>query len=269
MLRLADVTLVAVDCAQPAAALLALERCTAVCRFGEVLLATDAPIDAGRVRTVPIAPLRSRAEYSEFIIRRLGAVVGSSHALLVQWDGFILDPAAWNDAFLEWDYIGAPWGYGDGMDVGNGGFSLRSRRLMDAGKDPEIKECEPEDERICRTYRPYLEARYGIRFAPLELARRFSVEHVESAYPTFGFHGAFNLWRALDGAGIGRLIHALPPAAFARQDMLALAYRCWEQRRHQDAEELLMHIVTLNPDHSGAALMLAEMRADPRRVSVE
>jgi len=195
-------------------------------------------------------------------MRRLAALIDTSHALLVQWDGFIIDAAEWRDEFLDWDYIGAPWGYGDGMDVGNGGFSLRSRRLVEACEDPAIADFEPEDERICRTYRPYLETRYDIRFAPLELARRFSVEHVESPYSTFGFHGAFNLWRALDAGGLEQLVSALPSAALARQDVLALAYRCWNQRRTREAECLLARIVALHPDHTGAELMLAEVRAD-------
>ncbi len=262
MLRLPDVTLVAVDCVQPGAALLALQRCVADCRFAEVLFVTDALIDATGIRRVPIAPLRTRAGYSEFIMRELAAVVATSHALLVQWDGFILDSTLWRDEFLAWDYLGAPWGYGDGMDVGNGGFSLRSRKLLAACTDPALTEFEPEDERICRTYRPYLEARHGIRFAPLAIARDFSVEHVESPRPTFGFHGAFNLWRALDATDLERLAAALPPDALARQDILALAYRCWIQGRLQDAERLLTRIVATHPDHTGAELMLSEVRAD-------
>ena len=48
---------------------------------------------------------------------------------------------------------------------GNGGFSLRSRRLLQALQDPRIALSVVEDETICRTFRPLLERDYGIRFA--------------------------------------------------------------------------------------------------------
>ena len=53
--------------------------------------------------------------------------------LLIQWDGYVVNPEAWDPAFLGCDYLGAKWyWHDDGMRVGNGGFSLRSRRLLDA-----------------------------------------------------------------------------------------------------------------------------------------
>jgi hypothetical protein len=262
MLRLGEVTLAAIDCVQPAAAALALERCTASCRFAEVLLFTDSAIVVPGARTVAIAPLRSRAAYSEFVLKRLASHIDSAFVLLVQWDGFIRSVHAWRDQFLAWDYIGAPWGHGDGMDVGNGGFSLRSAKLLRACTDPAIDECEPEDDRICRTYRPYLEVTHGIRFAPVELARRFSVEHVDSGEDTFGFHGPFNLWRGLDGDGLLRLLDSLPDEVLARPDMLGLAYRCWQGHRVDDAVRVLGRIVERQADHAGARLMLTEIRAE-------
>ena len=88
----------------------------------------------------------------------------------------------------------------DGMRVGNGGFSLRSRRLLEALQDPRIALADAEDETICRTFRPLLEREYGIRFADESLADRFSFE---AAYPVgrpFGFHGLFNFCRVVPPA---------------------------------------------------------------------
>jgi hypothetical protein len=116
---------------------------------------------------------------------------------VVQWDGFITDPTRWDPRFLEYDYIGAPWPDQDPA-VGNGGFSLRSRRLVDALAAMDTPEVHPEDHRICQLYRPQLEADFGIRFAPVELAARFSWETGEPPGPSFGFHAFFNFHRVLD-----------------------------------------------------------------------
>src|SRR5262245_61590852 len=73
-------------------------------------------------------PIRSLQEYSEFCIKELAKHMIRKHCLIVQEDGYIIRPHLWNPLWLNFDYIGAPWG--DGV-VGNGGFSLRSRRLME------------------------------------------------------------------------------------------------------------------------------------------
>ena len=78
---------------------------------------------------------------------------------------FVRDASAWRPDFLAWDYIGAPWPeQAGGLQVGNGGFSLRSQRLLKAGLDPLIVQEHPEDVMLCRTYRAALEARHGLRF---------------------------------------------------------------------------------------------------------
>ena len=70
------------------------------------------------------------------------------------------NPAAWDAAFLDCDYLGAKWfWHNDGMRVGNGGFSLRSRRLLLALQDPRIDLVEAEDTAICRMFPPAARAR--------------------------------------------------------------------------------------------------------------
>ncbi|HEY5971619.1 MAG TPA: DUF5672 family protein [Pseudoxanthomonas sp.] len=142
-----------------------------------------------------IEDISSVAEYSHFMIKRLGEYFSGSHVLIVQWDGFVTDARQWDPRFLEYDYIGAPWKDGS---VGNGGFSLRSRRLVDALQAMQTPETHPEDHCICDRYRAELETRFGIRFAPLELARRFAWEAPDPGHSTFGLHGFFNFHRALD-----------------------------------------------------------------------
>lgn len=141
--------------------------------------------------------IRSKEQYSEFIIKEAYKHIPTSHVLIFQHDGYVHNWKAWDNSWLEYDYIGAPWWYGDGMDVGNGGFSLRSRRLMEiVATDKYINSVglyHPEDDVICRKYRVYLESVYGIKFAPLEVAEKFSFEGYKQ--PTkylseqFGRHG--------------------------------------------------------------------------------
>lgn len=135
-------------------------------------------------------------EYNRFVICELHKYIQTSHILLIQHDGYVLDASAWTDEFLKYDYIGAPWGYKDGRNVGNGGFSLRSKKLhfiiAHASLIQENGVFAPEDEVICRLYRKILEENYGIKFAPEDLADRFSFEQRRPLQKTFGFHAYFH-----------------------------------------------------------------------------
>lgn len=124
--------------------------------------------------------------------------ITTSHILTIQYDGFVLNGSLWSDEFLKYDYIGAPWLFHkDDLQVGNGGFSLRSIRLMRYLENNRQKYPvrHPEDDAICRIYRPSLEA-IGFKFAPVEIASRFSFER-EPKRPVFGFHGLFNVPKVL------------------------------------------------------------------------
>lgn len=149
------------------------------------------PVLAG-VEIVKIPEITSLLEYSEIVMKRLEC--DDSHLLLIQWDGFVIDCSAWTDEFLEYDYIGAPWS--DGR-VGNGGFSLRSRKLIYALRAKEFVVDNSEDILICQTYRKQLEKKYKIRFAPLHVAEKFSFECGPPAGKVLGFHGAFNWCNAV------------------------------------------------------------------------
>ena len=171
----------------------------AQCRFDRVLFFTNRPFDLPGIETRVIADIGSIADYSRFMIRELGRHIETPHALVVQYDGYVLNGKCWDARFAGYDYVGAPWGEADGgRSVGNGGFSLRSRKLLDALRDPRIAELVPEDIAICKTYRRLLENEYGIRFAPPELAELFSFESLTPPGPTFGFHGISHMVRVLE-----------------------------------------------------------------------
>lgn len=176
---LPTVTLIGVDSEKDRLSA-AMNICREHIQFGDIQLLNE--------------PLTSKEQYSQFCMKELYKYVNTTHLLICQYDGFINNWKSWNSDWLQYDYIGAPWYYTDGMAVGNGGFSLRSRRLMEIlATDERITILHPEDHHICRTYRAYLEFRYGIKFAPREVAERFSFEgyNQPDKYLTdqFGVHG--------------------------------------------------------------------------------
>lgn len=138
--------------------------------------------------------------YSNFILYQLHRYLDSDFLLLMQQDGFILNPEAWDDAFLTYDYLGAPWPKDlswvlPGCQVGNGGFSLRSRRLTTLTS----KLFYPivyggginEDFAIGCVAREFMESR-GIQYPSVETALRFSIEQASPDWhqpeQSFGFH---------------------------------------------------------------------------------
>ena len=197
-------------------ALKALQRCVDQIEFGDAFLCADAASLGGRslpagVRWIEIEPLRSIEAYSEFVIKSLATHVRTSHVLIVQWDGFVLNSAAWSDEFLGFDYIGAPWNHiAEPFSVGNGGFSLRSLRLLQALQSPAIVPSHPEDVCICVTHRATLEAQ-GLRFAPTALARRFAVEDDPLSPQVFGFHGPYHLPAVLEPSQTLAFVESLTP----------------------------------------------------------
>lgn len=142
---------------------------------------------------ITIPPIKSKEEHSVFVMKDLNNYIDTDFVLIVQWDGFVLHPEMWTDEFLEYDYIGAPWWYttidkNDKYNVGNGGFSLRTKTLLDiVQNDIHIPACFPEDHHICRTFGEYL-TDLGIKFAPESLASVFSFEVIPPKTKTFGFH---------------------------------------------------------------------------------
>lgn len=149
--------------------------------------------------------------YSHLCVKVMPKICTEDYNLIVQYDGFAVNSEAWTDEFLQYDYIGACW-----IDntVGNGGFSLRSRKLYDAFIEMDAKyktedypdkyntpfftvfnghsTVIPEDVLICKILRAKLYQFHNIRFAPMELAHRFSIENHKNndwVGRSLGFHG--------------------------------------------------------------------------------
>lgn len=201
-LDLQDVTLVMVETREHALASLAIEDCLKVATFGDVLILTDKPAEFSSVaehcnpRFYEVPDWPSKVGWSQSWWYDVPPLLRTSQTLNIQWDSWIWKPELWTDEFLKYDYIGAPWWYKDGKNVGNGGFSLVSTRLKRYLRAQRWKfPCDTpvDDDLLCRKYRPALEE-VGFVWAPEKVANRFAFECCRPA-PTsehFGFHALFN-----------------------------------------------------------------------------
>ena len=222
-LSLPNVTLVGVEGVEKNLSkfLFAAEQCCKDIEFGEVKLLSH--LDFDHKDRIEIGKIHNTAEYSAFIFHDIHNYISTEFMIIFQWDGFILNSSSWDQDFLNYDYVGSPWFDGK---VGNGGFSLRSKKLMELCS--KIQPMDPfeflrthhggifkefgtthedglftpnddalpaqlvaEDHLICRYYEQYLENK-GMKFAPQDLAKKFSLEHNWAhPYPwsdQFGFH---------------------------------------------------------------------------------
>jgi hypothetical protein len=160
-------------------------------------------------------------EYNQFIVSNLTQYINTDYCILIQSDGFITNSSVWSDDFLKYDYIGHVWDFINlpyhlpGVDpavvakkgpenlnrVGNGGFSFRSKKLLDATATIPVKCEKGEDAFICNDQFDYLTDK-GIVFGTVEIARLFSedpnVHFCKSYQTTFGFHGDKNLINTYD-----------------------------------------------------------------------
>jgi len=262
VLDLPDVTLCSVDAVNHALALRARERSQRDIRFGRTLFVTDAyPSDilvpAG-IEVIAVGPIMSQQAYSQFVLKDLHAHIATSHVLLIQWDGYVVHADMWKVGFLATDYIGAPWPDGT---VGNGGFSLRSRRLLAALQDDRFPLLtNNEDVTICCMHRGRLESEFSIQFSPSALARQFSFE-METAYVhqgmrTFGFHGVFNLFLAEPEEQIVAVAALLPAATARSEGVRMLLWNLVGAEKWDAAFAVGQRILANNPDDPRAQDML-------------
>ena len=174
-----------------------------------------------KVRNIP--PIRSKSAYNHWMIHEMHSRLETTHMLIHQADGMVSNAHLWNPDWLQYDYIGALWpkwlldsGYAGASwnksykaptapyTVGNGGFSLRSKRLMERVSQLVPKDAEDylEDAVICLDLGNMLR-KEGFQFAPPEVAARFAIENYIPEFPdmcpdtTFGWHNNMHLDRVV------------------------------------------------------------------------
>lgn len=210
MLHLPNVTLIAVSSVELSGTDLALQISSHDIEFAAIkFLSSEEWVPSSpQIQMIKI-PRLDIVGYSRFILGDLYKYVETEYCLVVQSDGFVLNANKWNPAFLEYDYIGAPWPMDlklqpgnisldlSGNNVGNGGFSLRSKRLLEATAkipfDDLTFPTKSEDLILCHFLHQVM-LDVGVRFPRPEFAAQFSVESPSAAYgqdprTSFGFHG--------------------------------------------------------------------------------
>jgi ADP-heptose:LPS heptosyltransferase len=195
MRKLKNTSLICVDCFSYGSAVAAIKKSIEQMQFERILFLTDIPIKIDGIEVIQIPTIRSKREYSNFIIKQLYQHIPDDcdYFCLIQADGYIIDGTQWDDKYFDYDYIGASWIFDDDRQVGNGGSSFRTKRLHKIlAEDEMISVLHPEDHSICIIYKFYLEEKYGVRFAPVELADKYSYELKTPIAPTFSFHGNFH-----------------------------------------------------------------------------
>jgi len=165
------------------------------------LIVTDKLVDTN-IRQVELAQGFDYYGFQDFLVYCLFQHIETDYALIVQSDGWCLNPNNWRDEWFDYDFIGgythAAWdpsnnnyrmyyswvGLENQYVVQNGGFSLRSKRFLEAptkyGIVKHIKEnamLNNEDVQLCCWMRPAFE-KVGMKYAPKEESMLFSFEHL-------------------------------------------------------------------------------------------
>ena len=202
----------------------ALHTCMEAAEFGAVKFVTSEKVieergeellKDGIVCKAPSIPVKNMKDYARHMIYHTYEHVDTEFVLTIQHDGFIINPLGWRDEFFDYDYIGAPWPwreqgfvtpYGEHIAVGNGGFSLRSKKLIElpskvdvpfdvVAKNDFYKMFGAinwnEDGNICVHNRHIFEE-HGCKFAPADVAKYFSHESpldINRGIIPFGYHG--------------------------------------------------------------------------------
>jgi hypothetical protein len=211
-LNLEEVTLVCFDTRNIEAAIKSMEYSLSQTNFGESILFTTKVLCSNKVITKTkklgiklemISEIKSITEYSYFILANLERYINTKFCLVTQWDGWVINSQKWNSEFLNYDYIGAIWPDYSSNQIGNGGFSLRSKKLLRSTRDliendPKMPINLIEDNYICRKKRGILEKKYQIKFSTTKLANSFSIEGNKLPLESFGFHGMSNFHSAIN-----------------------------------------------------------------------
>ena len=239
MLNLSNVTLLCVETREPELAHWAIDRCLSGTKFAKVVLITN----LDRVQTkkadieyVQAPPIKTTKDYSELLLTGINQYVETSHVLIIQWDSFVTHPELWSDEFLRYDYIGPVWPHHPETPVGNGGFSLRSKRLLDTIQQPGFVKKHPEDYCICADNKDFLE-QHDIRIAPVHITEQFAVER-STWHDTFGFHGFFNFGNVLNDEELSNFMQIIPENALIGLDTYDLIASLKAQNRFEIARKI-------------------------------
>jgi hypothetical protein len=190
--NLPDVTLLAVSSDRVQSNIDALVRCRELMNFGDVKFISHVKPDnlPDGISFGECSEIKSIYDYDCFSFLEMGWHVETPFALLIQDHAQIIHPEIWDDNWLQYDWISAPWperpefisiSTGQMIRVGNGGFRLTSQKMMRLPKTLGLtvvfdRGWSADDGLFCSYYaKIFLEN--GIKYAPVEEAAKFSYEN--------------------------------------------------------------------------------------------
>ena len=91
MIKLDNVSLICIDCYSYGKAVSAIQKSLEQIQFEKVLFLTNIKIDLEGIEVVQIPSIRSKREYSEFVIKRLANYIHTDYFCLIQADGYIIE----------------------------------------------------------------------------------------------------------------------------------------------------------------------------------
>jgi hypothetical protein len=233
MLSLPNVTLLCVETRNPSLAHWVIERCMRDTQFAKVVLLTNEDRVIERkpgIEYVQAPDIRTTEDYSDLLLTNIRQYVEGTHVLIIQWDSFVIHPELWTNEFLNYDYIGSAWPHHPENPVGNGGFSLRSVKLLEAIKKPGFNKRHPEDYCICVDNKAFLEEQCDIKIAPTRIAEQFAIERTPW-HDAFGFHGFFNFAHVLSDEELRDFLTLMPESALSGLDAYDLITYLKNQNR--------------------------------------
>ena len=232
MTKIEDTTLIAIEGVSYNVdkILKSLEITLDQCEFDDVKLLT--PFDVDHEFHEKIRPMPSSTEYQYFCLNYMNDYFDTDYMLLIQSDSWVCNAEQYSPEFFnQYDYMGARWDFKDGDgsfggskrtngNVGNGGFSWRSKKLMNLVQSyckyeivngdlvtvahnnndgvfekVYVDKVRPEDHVICRMNRDFLESQGCVWPKSSWVEWNFSSESPRQGdlkYENqFGFHGIY------------------------------------------------------------------------------
>ena len=177
-INLPNVTLVAVAGVRIQEAYNAIKHSMKGITFGEVKLLTpkNAETENTEVQIIKLDKELDYVEYNRFILYDLKDYINTEFVLLVQDDGYVVNPTSWLDDFYNYDYIGAIWPVPSKLN-------LEWKQYYGYWNEDGFLTC----------HNRHLLEKEGIKFASTDIAKYFShecpVEEIKDIENPFGFHG--------------------------------------------------------------------------------
>jgi len=216
MIELKNVTLIAVACVRVDRTIKALKYSMRDIKFNSVKLITNEVINDDLIEVINIDKLDYEG-YNKFIVFDLYKYINTDFVIIIQDDGFIINPNKWDEQFFNYDYIGAPFSkplpndntsyrdpFGKLMRVGNGGFSLRSKKILKLATELNLEWKSYfgywNEDGFFACHNRHLYEENGCVYAPVEVAAKFSHERQTQetlGITPFGFHGKNNKYNKL------------------------------------------------------------------------